>query len=209
VFGQIPVAKGMDDVPLKPMRVEVTPLIKRGELAPPVAVNTHDDKLVLNLKHESFKDKIVFLNFWITQSPTAAAEQKLVQEMYSKLKSKHDIKLISICVDPKRKEALEYIIKNSLKEGSHGFTDGLEHRTVFDYGVRSYPSFWLIGKDGKVMMTQYETAQAMRVKPNMTTIVEDRISGKDVPTPATAEKDEAKTNGELPKSTGKSKSGTQ
>ena len=34
------------------------------------------------------------------------------------------------------------------------------------------------------MMTQYEVAQAMRVKPNMKTIVEDRILGKDKPTPA-------------------------
>ena len=33
-------------------------------------------------------------------------------------------------------------------------------------------------------MTQYETAQAMQVKPNLETIVVDRIIGKDAPTPA-------------------------
>ncbi|MDG1873692.1 MAG: thioredoxin-like domain-containing protein [Mariniblastus sp.] len=187
VFGEIPVIKGMDDIPLKPMRVEVTPLIVPGEVAPPVAISTHDDGPI-NLKHNSFKDKFVFLNFWITQSPTAASEQKLVQEMYSQLKSKYDLKLISICVDQERKTALDYIVKNSLKEGSHGFTDGVDHRTIFDYGVRSFPSFWLIGKDGKIMMTQFEVAQAMRTKPDMVTIVDDRIRGKDVPTPATSEK---------------------
>ena len=201
VFGEIPVGKGMDDIPLKPMRVEVTPLIKRGEAAPPVAVNTHNDKLVLNLKHKAFKGKKVFVNFWTSKSPSAAQEQKMVQDMYSKLKAKHDLKLISICVDgpeqnlnakAARKKALQYIVSNKLKEGSHGFTDGVAHRTIFDFGVRSYPSFWLIGDDGKVMMTQYETAQAMRVKPNLETIVDDRIEGKDAPTPA-APKAGAKT----------------
>lgn len=188
VFGEIPVVNGMDDIPLKPMRVEVTPLIKRGEDAPPIAVKTHDDKLTLSLDHESFKGRMIFLNFWISQSPSAAAEQQMVQKMYAKMKDKHKLKLISICVDQNRKKALAYIIKNKLKEGSHGFTDGVEHRTIFDYGVRSFPSFWLIGPDGKIMMTQYEVSQAMRVKPDLATIVDDRISGKDVPTPATADK---------------------
>ena len=55
----------------------------------------------------------------------------------------------------------------------------------------AFPSFWLIGQDGKVLMTQYEVAQAMRVKPDITTIVSDRIEGKDEPTPAEAKKDDA------------------
>ena len=33
-------------------------------------------------------------------------------------------------------------------------------------------------------MSQYEVAAAMRIKPDMTTIVADRIEGKDAPTPA-------------------------
>ena len=83
---------------------------------------------------------------------------------------------------------MDFVIENKLKEGSHGFTDGVEHRTVFDYGVRSFPSFCLIGTDGKIMMSQFEIAQAMRIKPNLETIVEDRIAGRDAPTPAPAKK---------------------
>lgn len=195
VFGEIPVEKGMDEIPLNKMRVEVTPLIQPDELAPPVGVYTHDNKMVLNLKHAAFKEKMVFVNFWYSKSPTAAAEQKMIQDMYVKLKDKHPIKLVSICVDgpetinnrviskkEARVEALKFIRKNVLKEGSHGFTSGVDHKTIFDFGVRSYPSFWLVGTDRKVMMTQYEVAQAMQVKPDMKTIVEDRILGKDTPT---------------------------
>ena len=195
VYGEIPVVNGMDDIPLKAMRVEVTPLLRKGDQAPPVAVRTHDNKVVIKLDHKAFKGKMVFLNFWTTKSPSAAKEQQMVQTMYAKLKKKHPIKLISICVDGNgsfdkkmRRASLDFVIENKLKEGSHGFTDGVEHRTVFDYGVRSFPSFCLIGTDGKIMMSQFEIAQAMRIKPNLETIVEDRIAGRDAPTPASAKK---------------------
>lgn len=184
VFGEIPVEKDLDEIKLAKMRVEVTPLIQPNEKNPPVAVNTHDDRLVLNLEHAAFKNKMVFLNFWYSKSPTAAKEQKMIQSMYQQLKDKHPIKLVSICVDSERMEALRFIKKSQLQHGSHGFTGGVDHPTIFNYGVRSYPSFWLVGADRKVMMTQYEIAQAMRVKPDMKTIVEDRILGKDKPTPA-------------------------
>ena len=178
VFGEVPVEKGMDEIKLAMMRVEVTPLIQNGEEAPPVALETDND-----LKDARFKNKMVFLNFWYSKSPTAGIEQKMIQDMYASLKDKYPIELVSICVDEKQDEAKEFIEKNSL-QGDQRFTDGFENRTIFDYGVRRYPSFWLIGADRKVMMTQYEIASAMRIKPDMKTIVEERILGKDEPTPA-------------------------
>ena len=183
VFGQIEVLKEVDELVLKPMRVEITPMISANQMAPPIAVRTHDDKATLSLSN--FKDhKYLFVDFWTSASPSAAREQKLVQEMYQALEEKFDLKLLSINVDVDREKAMDFIIGNQLKSGSHGFTDGLEHRTLFNFGVRSLPSFWLLGTDGKVLMTQYEVAQAMRIKPSITVIVSDRIEGKDAPTPA-------------------------
>ena len=179
VFGEIPVEKGMDEIKLEKMRVEITPLVQPDENCPPLTIKTDND-----LNHAVFKDKMVFLNFWYSKSPSAATEQKMIQEMYAQLKDAHPIALVSICVDSEEAEAKKFIDNNELKQGNHAFTGGVNHRTIFDFGVRSYPSFWLIGADRKVMMTQYEVAQAMRVKPNMKTIVEDRILGKDKPTPA-------------------------
>jgi hypothetical protein len=181
VFGQIEVLKDVDELMLQPLSVEVTPLLQRDQTAPPITVTTHDNKLDMNL--ETFRDDYLFLNFWTSTSPTAAREQKLVQEMYAALKPKHNVRLLSINIDSNRKQALDFIKKNKLK-GSHGFTGGLAHRAIFDYGVRSFPSFWLIGKDDKILMSQFEVAQAMRVKPSITVIVSDRIEGKDAPTPA-------------------------
>ena len=185
VFGEIQILKDVDELQLEPIRVEVTPLMKRKQPAPPVSVKTHDEKATLNL--ETFEGNYLFLNFWTAASPTAAREQKMIQEMYLALKTKFPVKLLSINVDEDRKTALHYIVSNRIREGSHGFTNGIEHRTIFDYGVRSFPSFWLINKDKTILMTQYEIAQAMRVKPDMITIVSDRLDDNDGPEPAQSE----------------------
>lgn len=180
VFGQLKIQKEVDELVLAPIEVDVTPLLKQGDAAPGFSLKTHDNKATLN--RETFKDSIIFVNFWSSVSPSAAAEQKMVQEMFVSLKEKYSLRLLSVNVDEDRKQALDYLAKNSFREGSHGFTDGMEDETLFNFGVRGVPSFWLIGKDGKVMMSQYEFAKAMRVKPDLTTIVSDRIEGKDEPT---------------------------
>ena len=181
VFAQIEVVKDVDELMLQPLSVEVTPLLQAKQKAPPINVKSPDNQLDLNL--ESFGDDYLFLNFWTSSSPSAAREQNLVQEMYDALKPKYNVRLLSVNIDSDRKQAMDFILKHKLK-GSHGFTDGPVQRTIFDYGVRSFPSFWLIGKDDKILMSQFEIAQAMQVKPSLTVIVTDRIEGKDAPTPA-------------------------
>ncbi|MEL7497183.1 MAG: hypothetical protein AAFN77_06200 [Planctomycetota bacterium] len=180
VFGQLTVQKEVDELALAPIQIEVTPQLKQGDTCPPIAVLTHDDKATL--KRETFKDAILFVNFWSKTSPTATAEQAMVQKMYASLKSQYKLRLLSVNVDANRKEALKFLLENKLREGSHGFTDGMQHKTLFHFGVRGVPSYWLVSGDGKIMMSQYEMAQAMRLKPDLKTIVSDRIEGKDTPT---------------------------
>lgn len=191
VFGQIEVLNEVDELVLQPLKVDVTPLLQVSQTAPPINVKPHDKENHLSL--ETFGDDYLFLNFWTSVSPSAADEQKLVQEMYAALKPKYNIRLLSINIDSDHEQALEFIVKHKL-EGSHGFTGGFAGRTVFDYGVRSFPSFWLIGKDDKILMSQFEIAQAMRVKPSITVIVSDRIEGKDAPTVADDEPTKAERN---------------
>jgi hypothetical protein len=65
-------------------------------------------------------------------------------------------------------------------------TRGLEHPTLFNYGVRSFPSFWLITGEGKIAMTPIEIGKLMQAGVDITSIISDRISGKEralVPTP--------------------------
>jgi hypothetical protein len=182
VFGEIQVKKNVDEIPLAPILLEVTPLLENGQAAPPIAVKTYNNKAELNLG--TFKGKYLFVNFWSTENKDLQV-QRNVQAMYAALKEKQPIKLLSICLDEKRKAAVKFIVEQKLKEGSHGFTDGWEHPTVDAYGVRSIPSFWLINPAGEVVMTQYDFGRAFAAgKPDLAQIVIDRIEGKDIPTPA-------------------------
>ncbi len=181
VFGQIEILKEVDEVVLNPLQVDVTPLLARDQVAPPVAVKSADGQQTLTL--DEFKDRYVFINFWISNSPSASYQEQ-IQKMYVDLKDQHPLQLLSICVDNDRTAAAEFIAANGLVEGSHGFSEGLEHRTLFDYGVRAIPSFWLIAPDGKISMTQFEIATALRANQELKDIVANRILGKDTPTPA-------------------------
>ncbi len=183
VFGQIEVAKEMDEIRLAPLLIEVTPLLRTGEVAPPISVQTHDKKNEITLEH--FKDHYVLITFWITQSPSADYQPK-IQEAFDSLKEKYPIRLLSICTDEKSGSGVSFILEKQLRNGSHGFTEGWGHRTLFDYGVRAIPSFWLIGPDGKILMAQQDFAMAFRQSNDLVEIISNRIEGKHLPEPTPA-----------------------
>ena len=117
--------------------------------------------------------------------------QQSVQKMVADLKDKQNLGLLNICMDESRNAAVKHIMKNQYKLGLHGFTNGRDHETVDRYGVRSTPTGFLISPDGNIAMSQYEFYNLTKVKDSLTTVIEDRITGKDEPTPANeAKKDE-------------------
>ena len=181
VFGQLEVKADVDEVALAPMQLEITPILKRGDQAPPIKVSAYDEK---PLSDDMFKNKVLLISFWTSQTPTAKTEQANLQQVYSQLKDSHDLHLLCINIDEDQKQAVQFLLANQLRDGSHGFTAGFDHPTLRHYGVRGVPSFWMIDKQGKILMSQFEFAQAMRLQPELTTIVANRIEGKDTPTPA-------------------------
>ena len=92
-------------------------------------------------------------------------------------------------MDENRRSAVKHIMKNQYKLGLHGFTNGREHETVDTYGVRSTPTGFLIGPDRTIAMSQYEFYNLTKVKDSLETVIDDRITGKDKPTPATEKQD--------------------
>ena len=188
VFAKITIARDVDDVELDPLPVLVTPLLNSGKPAPPISVLTHDGKARLTLDAPKLKDKYVFVNFWSTEDyqnkKTGVDHQKNVQKMVADLKDKYDVALLNICMDEDRRSAVKHIMKNQYKLGLHGFTTGRDHETVDRYGVRSTPTGFLIDPDRNIAMSQYEFYNLTKVKDSLTTVIEDRITGKDKPTPA-------------------------
>jgi peroxiredoxin len=186
VFGKLTVDKKVDLLDLAPIRIEVTPQYQRGQQAPPLGVATYNDEQKLELK--MFAGKYLMLNFWSAESPVAAQEQKTLQDMHAKIGKEIGLSLLSINIDKDRKKALTLLQKNATIKGSHGFTLGIDHRALLNYGVRGVPSYWLIDQEGKILMNQYEFSRLMKVKPNFESIIRDRITNKDTPTLAQPEK---------------------
>ncbi len=182
VFGEVEVLEDVDELMLDPIEVLVTPLLVAGESAPPFSLKTHDDSATL--VPSQFRGKYVLLNFWSTESPPSVEFQTEIQKMYDQLKSKHPLELLSVNVDANREGAIDYIKKAKLR-GRHGFTDGWNHPTLEAYGVRAIPAQFLLDPEGKISMTNMDFRRAfMAGKPDLATIVDDRIEGKDIPTPA-------------------------
>jgi hypothetical protein len=183
LFAQIEVLEGVDEVSLPPLQIEITPLLKTGDPAPPFELASVSG--AEKIKFDNFDGKFLLLNFWTTASPNVVAEQKMIQEMHTALKQQSDLRLLSINVDGEQKVVNDFIETNKLA-GAHGMTRGLEHPTLFNYGVRSFPSFWLITGEGKIAMTPIEIGKLMQAGVDITSIISDRISGKErslVPTP--------------------------
>ena len=182
VFGQVEVLEEVDELVLEPIMVLVTPLLKAGEPSPSFKVATHDDSA--NLVPQHFRGKFLFLNFWSTESPPSLEFQPEVQELLTAMtQNQHEFELLSVNVDSERAKGVD-MIKTKRMRGRHGFTDGWEHTMLEAFGIRALPSHWLIGPDGKIVMTHSDFRHAfISGKPNLATIVDDRITGKDIPTP--------------------------
>ena len=188
IFGKLTVKEDVDEIALDTIRIEITPQYQRGMKAPPFKVTTYNDKDVLQLssfkEKNTKKNKLLLLNFWSAASPVAAEEQKAVQDTIGKFEGAENLSVLSINVDKDRKKALKLLGKYKLTKGSHGFTLGPDNPTLFNYGIRGVPSYWLIDEDRNVLINQYEFAKMMRTKDSIETIIRDRLKNNDAPTPA-------------------------
>ena len=190
VFGKLDVGKDVDEIVLDPIHIEITPQYPRGVPAPPFKVTTYNDKSNLELK--LFKGKLLLINFWSAASPVAAKEQEAVQATLGKIPAKEKYNVLSINVDKDRKKALKLLSDGILKDGkrkkllkgSHGFTLGSGNPSLFNYGIRGVPSYWLIDADGNVLINQYEFAKLMQTKESIEAIIIERLKNNQAPVPA-------------------------
>jgi len=182
IFGKLEVGKDVDEIALDPIQVEITPQYPRGVPAPPFKVTTYNDKG--NLELSMFKGKLLLINFWSAASPVAAKEQAAVQGTPAKIPADKNYSILSINVDKDRKKALKMLSEEKLTKGSHGFTLGSGNPSLFNYGIRGVPSYWLIDTDGNVLINQYEFAKLMRTQESIEAIVMERLKNNQAPVPA-------------------------
>jgi len=84
---------------------------------------------------------------WNTQSLGDFAKLNLLLQA----QSKNGVELVAVNLDATAEEAKQFLSK-SPAPGTHLHQDGgLESRLATDYGILSPPTFFLVGKDGKVV----------------------------------------------------------
>jgi peroxiredoxin len=184
VFGRLEVVAGLDEVRLNPIPIEVTPLLQQGLPAPTFELNAAGETPMVKL--DTFAGNYLLIGFWVSNSPNAAFQQQ-VQQVFGELQDKHPLRLLSICVDDDREQGLKFIAEQNLAKGTHAFTEGFSHRTLFDYGIRSIPSLWLIDPNGKIALSQFDFGRAFLVGNDLTTIVGHTLEGKPIPNLPVAE----------------------
>ena len=196
IFGKLTVSKDVDEMSVGTVPIEVTPQYQRGMPAPPLKVTNYNDDT--NLELTMFKGKLLMLNFWSAASPVAAQEQAAVQGTIDKIPADQNYNVLSINIDKDRKKALKLLSKSKLLKGSHGFTLGDGNPSLFNYGIRGVPSYWLIDGEGNVLINQYEFAKMMQTKDSIEAVIMDRLKNNEEPTPATKKPGDEKPSAKKP-----------
>ena len=180
VFAQVVITEQVEEVLLDPIAVTATRLIKRQEELPNFEVETFDGKRKIN--DEMVVGRPVLINFWALESSPSVEFAKTIKKSYDVLKNTHKLHLVSICVASDRDKALDHVKVNKIY-GWHGYVDDVEHAAINEFGARTIPSLYLIGTDGKLLMTNGDFRVAFQAKDSeLSKILTDAIEGKMVPT---------------------------
>lgn len=117
-----------------------------GNIAPPFSLYDKNGKLV---SLSSLKGKVVYLDFWATWCGPCMMELPYAKTLQDSLKTK-DIVFLYISVDEDEKEWKNTIAAKKM-QGTHLLAKGIEHEVPVRYAVNGIPSYYIIGKDGKIL----------------------------------------------------------
>ncbi len=96
-----------------------------------------------------FSGKVVYLDFWASWCGPCMREVPYAKELKYRLGDKEDIVFLYVSVD-EDENAWRNAVENNEIEGVHLFAGGWENPASKAYNVSGVPTFYVIGKDGKI-----------------------------------------------------------
>jgi protocatechuate 3,4-dioxygenase beta subunit/peroxiredoxin len=138
----------------------IKPAPEVGDLAPDFTVPLLDLsaeepnealKDAKSLSLSSLRGKYVLVNFWIAVYPQCVAETPTLKKIWEAHGRNEQFALLGIAVDPSPVDPHAYAKKNELAWPNGCLDDAARLKISLEYALRSIPSNWLIGPDGKVV----------------------------------------------------------
>lgn len=148
-----------------------------GEELPDIIDFTLTDQYGNTHTLSDYKGKTVFLNFWATWCGPCRAEMPAIQRIYESYQKNNDdsVVILGIAAPGYGGEKSTEEIKNFLKQNGYTYPVLMDQngRTFTQYGVYSYPTTFMINKDGKI----FGYASGQLNEATMKSIINQTING--------------------------------
>ena len=125
------------------VKSKITRLIS-GYFPPEFELYDSDSNLV---KLSDFRGKYVYLNFCTSQSYVCISEFEVLKGIYDRHKDKMEV--VTVTVDPFPRIASNLLASN--KWNWKFLYHGNQPQIIKEYDIRAYPTYFLIGPDGKLI----------------------------------------------------------
>ena len=120
--------------------------LKVGQVAPPFRAESLAGK---ELSLESFRGKVLLLYFWSTSCPPCVASVPKIKESVAELNKYRDFEMVSLSGDGNESLLRSFVRKHRLSWPQ--IRIGEDSRIAADYGVTGYPTYILVGRDGRIL----------------------------------------------------------
>ena len=178
IFGKLTVGEKTDEIVAGKMEVTVTPLWENGQPSPALLAKTIDGA-TFDIK--SLKGKNVLVLFWLLDSPPSVQFQKALLKDLQEIGPSHNIDLVSACLESDPAKLQAFLAENPIP-GTVVLCGSLNDETAQTFGLRSFPSLWLISADQQLKMTDFEFGVALQLsKLPLKEIIANTIDGKPIP----------------------------
>lgn len=123
-----------------------------------------------------YKGKTIFLNFWATWCPPCKAEMPDIQKLYESYGEDGEVAIVGVAAPNYGNETSEDGIKQFLEENGYTYPVLMdtEGELFAKYGIQSYPTTFMIDKEGKIF--GYVSGQL--TEDMMKSIINQTLEGK-------------------------------